>query len=392
MPVKRLLVALVLGLVTTASACPPVLLPWTYVTGATPYKPWVNAAGVPENSKVLCTWTGSATMTCFGRVPTLGANRVWHSGDFGHTFQWVGESAQVSRNFTPQSMIRIVLANGRPGYLVAADSAGSLNPGDPPGVGVFWTTEDGITFAASTTQSGTIQGSGVPHGLAQGSTKRILAMSALTTPTQAWTCNDGISAGVTWTCSANIGPTGGGFWPIFVGNQVFANVHGSTWIAGGYTADSNVATVFRSTDDGATWVSVFEETIDSQIHATACLTNSSICFAVGTKIWRSGDAGVTWTRLADSAGTTFEGIAVFSGLAATMVPFDSTASPSLSQTLDGGQTWATLKFVPDQVCPDITGINKSMATVAVHDGRALVVTHYSNIINGTCAQYSNWSL
>lgn len=387
----RLIVAILLGFVTTASACPGDPGPansWVYTNAAIPYKPWVNQAGVASGA-ALCVFESSLNMTCVAGA-AVGRNRTWHSTDAGHTFQWFHDSDQLSLNYSPQSMIRIVSAVGTPTMLIAADSQGIPNPGDPLGTGIFWLTPDGITFTTPSVQLGTIQGAGIPHGLAQGRSGRILAMGPNEGPlfgVESFVCDDGITHGLTWSCSRRAGLLGSDGYPAeFVQNQVFANPRGTIWLATGRTISTSVANIWRSTDDGVTWTNVLTETVDSQGAAIAC-SSARLCFATGSRNWRSTDGGITWVRLT-TAGGAHPGIAVFDELKVTLVGSDFDNSPTLHRTNDGGLTWTVLKFDPDQACPDNTSIFGSLLTVAVHDQRALIVMGHNASINGSCAQHT----
>ncbi len=346
-------------------AQPPGFNPFVRVDGGSP--------GV--STRVLCEFLDDINVICFG-VGTGTNNHIWRSQNGGQTYTPIVQTGVIggSGAFNPNSMVR--LASGI--FVVASQPGGG-------GAESFWTTLDGVNWTVSTcTGCGSLGGAAT--AVTQGSTGRILATAGTGGPT-AVLCNDGISSGVSWTCSPTVPGYSTQLSPL--GNQLFANPSGAIWLAAGEQFGGVNDLILRSTDDGVSWTTVFSAA-SRGMTAVKCLT-ATLCLAVRSdQIHRSTDAGLTWTTVVtsgpDGVNTQWDAIAVFSATTAVVVPWAAaggTSFPKFYHTADGGLTWIALRTEPAQQCPFNTGtrgINRAR-TVAVRNGRA-VVTHTYTALSG----------
>ena len=92
--------------------------------------------------------------------------------------------------------------------------------------------------------------------------------------------------------------------------------------------------LFRTTNNGSSWVSVSASTVQEEIIALG--KNSTSMFAGGDNIYRSDDGGVSWTSVVDSVGTVFS----FAFIGDTI--YAASIQDRVLMSTDNGNNWVAM--------------------------------------------------
>lgn len=134
-------------------------------------------------------------------------------------------------------------------------------------------------------------------------------------------------------------------------------------LGGGLTASPG--TILRSTDDGATWTTVF--TAGNGVLALRCLAgaHTDVCLATnGTTLYRSADTGLTWAAV-PGVGAAFGAAGFLDYGEGRVQTVPTAATPLALRSTDAGATWLPAGAGGG-------GVGSSFGTLATRAGRALV--------------------
>jgi hypothetical protein len=168
------------------------------------------------------------------------------------------------------------------------------------------------------------------------------------------------------------------------GYQVYLAHDGNVWLATAVNNSTDLQLeVFRSTDDGATWASVYTHpgTNDLTRHIAAGGGNAVIALDDGTTLL-SSDGGLTWLPggalpLTSSVAAITYGAGIF--VASAMKP--SPGGPTdvtMAVSQDGGAAWAAVVDAPEEAGTVASVTYAAGKWVAAVRGFSVVNIHYSD--------------
>lgn len=358
----------------------------------------IDFPSVPLNAGQLvwCFFTSDITLACFGRAApvTSGAIETYYDNGGGPTIRAVG---QVTGFWSAaNNEINGVREISTGGYAFAS-GRNTCTATDGP----FWTSAAGTVPAVAAPCAGTIS-----------TITQISQQNGDTFLAQAGTVagNDNLcrssNRGGSWLCGtlpAITAYTGGGSWR-WGGNggfQNFAAVSPNIWLTVGNDSGDGRMRILRSTDDGQTFREVLDSGIAVAFPAVQCLS-SSVCIAVqNDRIWRSADAGVTWTNILAAgplgANTRWQGIAVFDSLSVSVTPWgggNGSGFADVAHSSDGGLTWSFSLYTGGATgtCPQSSGAEGGLQLMAVRNGRAVTISRYGSITSpaSPCLHYTSF--
>jgi len=345
------------------------------------FNPFVRLNGTSDTLQPWLFFLDDINLVAFGagNAPNSTVHR-WSSTNGGKSWTAVSQSAALCGGFQLASVLKVPTNN----YIFACGGV----------IANTFFTGDGIQFT-SRTATGALP-SNVRNNIAQN-----VATVLVSSPDGTATNNDTIcrsaNSGTTWNCAIMPAITGwtGGANGFSVANsaqaaQSFAAPSANNWLVAGNSKTTSVGKILRSTDDGLNWTEVFSG--GSAIGAVQCLTSTLCLTAAGQQIQRSTDGGASWTTIVTTgpagANTNWNAVIPFSDTVAVVAPFGAASTPvHFYRTVDGGLTWGDQQSSP---CVRNTGVAQPVASVAVRNGRAVVVSNYLSLTTGgPCAHYSS---
>lgn len=319
-----------------------------------------------------CVYLSDLSLSCVGQQAGSATNiRVYNSNDGGRTLplQFTTSSTPGNLNATGQ-LVRS--ATGQYWLGLSANGATGNNPLVSPDLNI-WTATSGVNIAPFAPTGTDKMGVGGPAGN---------TVIAITNSSTTRICRT-VAPSTAFTCVSPAGYTGAS------GPTALAYVTGSTWLLIDNTAAS---IVFRSTDDGVTWTNVttLPGTRSAIGNANLVCVNASVCIAQnGNTIYRSIDAGLTWSAPVVASGNAdWQGIINFGG-GNLMVLGSFLATPTAQpgclpncqnilgtaiRTVDGGITWVTA----NGPWMTIAGTGGPIETLIARPSGNGVVIHASN--------------
>jgi hypothetical protein len=228
-----------------------------------------------------CVFLSDTSAVCAGQQPGNVVNiRVYQSTDGGVTLPLTFTTGATPGNLNVTG--QLVKTPAGPYYMgLTVNGAFGNNPLRTVDLNT-WTATSGVDIAPFAPTGTFFMAAGGPTGntvlaFTNSSTLRICRL---------------VSPASAFTCSAPAGWAGAG------GSNAVAYITGNTWIA---IEAGSPANIFRSTDDGATWVAgpALAGTLSAIGGTGVVCPTTTVCVAnVGSNLFRSTDAGLTWTPVA----------------------------------------------------------------------------------------------
>ncbi len=184
-----------------------------------------------------------------------------------------------------------------------------------------------------------------------------------------------MDGGATWTHLP--GPFVGPLTSVLDGANILSlavsPTNGRVVLAAVYGGGSVPYGIWRSADAGVTWTNVLSQGLGTTVlfnPQDGNIAYSALCFGLSTNngIYKSADAGLTWTRLngessngLPTSNIGFAAMAISPSSPSTLyagIADDSTSSYTLLgffKTVDGGLTWAQMPNTPDYCAPNRCG-------------------------------------
>jgi len=311
---------------------------------------------------------------------------VFRSTDGGVTFGALQNSTSVPSAFAA-GVTRAALKTG--GFYLLGP--GSITQPSSP----LWRAPAPVGVWTASTVSGLTGGAtyNITNLEVQASTVLATARDSTAAANTSFVCRS-TNTGSTYTCTQPAAITGN------LESGSLASPAASIWLL---VDDSTPMKVYRSTDDGVTWTQVTTLVRSSgAVNENIVCLSSTLCVAfAGSIVYRSTDAGVTWgtavATLSSSAGNVCNGgVANFGQnvlLAISNCGVGGITTVSFSRSGDGGLTWTRL---PDQTMSTATAVATFLGRFATRSGRAVSTSVlgsatqtqyvYSPIVTGPIAQ------
>jgi photosystem II stability/assembly factor-like uncharacterized protein len=131
-------------------------------------------------------------------------------------------------------------------------------------------------------------------------------------------------------------------------------------------AGGNNATVLRTVDGGTTWLSRSTTTISGDVYAIEAL-NDSLAFVTttpagsATRIYRTTNAGTTWTSVFNQAGGFIDAIKMYNATTGIALGDPVTGRWTILKTTNGGAAWTRIATEPIATAGE-AGLNNCLAT------------------------------
>jgi len=361
----------------------------------------VDFPSIPLNAGQLvwCFYTSDINLACFGRAApvTSGAIEGYFDNAGGPTIRAVSQQTGFwSAASNEVNGVRNISTGG----FAFASGRNTCTLTDGP----FYVSSAGVAPATAVPCFGGINS--VNHISLQ-NVDTFLAHAGNTGTPYDSICRS-TNRGGQWFCGVIpviTGYTGGGGFRLNVngGHQNFAPVSANTWLAIGNDSGDGFARIIRSTDDGQTWTQVHATGVAISVSAAVQCLSSSVCLAInaGNTVYRSSDGGVTWSIILAGGplgtGTRWQGIIVFDSLTVSLTPWgggNGSGLASVGHSSDGGLTWSFSNYTGgvNGTCPQSSGAEGGLQSVAIRNGRAIVISRYGSTTSpaSPCVHYTSF--
>jgi photosystem II stability/assembly factor-like uncharacterized protein len=318
-----------------------------------------NSAGSVDSNTVTLTVTGSATAPSITTQPadrtvTVGANATFTvaaSGTAPLSYQWYRDGTAIpGANAASYTLTNAqLLDNGAQFYVEVSNSEGSVTSNT-----VTLTVNPARGACTSSNPAGWCWVRPVPHS------NDLFALAF--DGTAIHVVGDRISmrstdGGATWTTTFNA--ISGWTDLAAPGNGVLVGAKSNY--------DVNVGPgVFRSTDNGQTWVNVLSERVGS-----VAFHSATQGIAVGPGIWRTSDGGQTWNVVPAPGSVQLDRVVAPAPGVYVAIGF---TPPVIMRSVDGGQTWTSPAPNTTEQLADIAFGSATVGVIVTSSGKVLRTT------------------
>lgn len=313
-------------------------------------KRWIE--GTTFARFAAATFTGDLTAVAVKVNAGGTALELFNSSDGGRTFTLVYTTSGPDTPFANPNNVRVLRRSTTSAFLLGLSHAG--------GNTAIWRAGGSLTKWLESSATGLPAGFREVFAIEQQGSTFLLANSSATDSRTCRSTDDG----VTWTCTDPAGVTR-------LLHQSIATPALNTWLLIDNTVTNrNVA---RSTDDGATFTALTTLPDGGQGGQAIVCISGTVCLAsAGSKIYRSTDAGLSFTEVFTVGATPVKVKGFVNFGAGVVVAFaDSdvtTMQPYLSVT--SGQTWTPLPLVTRT-----TSVSPEGYQTETRGGRAILTYH-----------------
>lgn len=350
------------GALTTCSEADP--LPMAPVAGlrttdATAWgKQWFVAADSPSTNHDTALWEGDGTVTRL-TAGSGSAAAISRSFDQGRTYVTTGTTT-TALGF-PLAFVKVsgvyVLSKETLGGIANNTIVRSTNLR-------VWTDTTGLPAGTSIGRQLAVQGTTIIAAVGGG----FNGLCRSTNLAVSFTCVDTTLLGGVASNGLNL-----------------ASPAADTWLA--VTVNpGGPRNVLRSTDDGATWAVAATLATDAASTAgegVTCLSGTICVVAAAGRIYRSTDAGLTWTQvnILPTTNRSLWGFVNFGQGIVQALGRPGSAAPDMDsgqRSVDFGATWAPSSILTSGASSCAVGNFEGYAVGAAYNGRAIAVCHFNS--------------